>query len=143
MGHALDTIRRFYERFNDNDLDGAVELFKPDLHSFEPAAGLLEGAEAWRAYGEAYKAAMPDARLELDSAVEEEQTVAVQGRFTGTHTGALQSPQGEVPASGNRVELAFADFFRLEDGKVAEHRVYFDQLDLMAQLGLQPTGASA
>lgn len=140
MGQALDVITRFYERFNDNDFDGATSLFKPDLRSHEPSAGVMEGVEAWRAYGEAFKAGMPDARLELDSAVENGEVVAIQGRFTGTHTGTLVSPQGEIPASGNSIELHFADFFRLDGGLVAEHRVYYDQMELLGQLRLAPAG---
>jgi hypothetical protein len=39
--------------------------------------------------------------------------------------------------------LPFADVFRVAGGKIAEHRVYYDVLGLMAQLGLLPEPASA
>lgn len=141
MGQTLEIVTRFYERFNEGDFDGASVLFKPDLLSYEPSMGQMRGVEAWRAYGEAFKAAMPDARLELDSAVEEGERLAVAGRFTGTHTGTLSGPRGEIPASGNRIELHFADFFRLDGPLVAEHRIYYDQLELLGQLGLAPAAA--
>src|SRR5690348_12381964 len=141
MGNALDTIKRFYESFNASDFDDISKLVKPDVRSYEPSTGLMEDEAAWRAHGEAFKAAMPDARLLLDSALEAGNTVAVQGRFTGTHTAPLVGPQGEVPPTGNRIELHFADFFTLEDGLIAEHRVYYDQLEMLGQLGLAPAPA--
>jgi hypothetical protein len=46
--------------------------------------------------------------------------VIVEGRFTGTNTGPLPGPDGDLPASGNKVDLPFADFSRLSEGKVTE-----------------------
>jgi hypothetical protein len=67
-------------------------------------------------------------------------TVAVvdEARFKGTHTGALATPQGEVAASGNAIDVPFAEFFRLGDDKFVEHRVYWDQPAMMAQLSSAP-----
>jgi predicted ester cyclase len=56
-------------------------------------------------------------------------------RFLGTHTGDMVTPQGTVPATGKRVELRFADYFKVAGDKVIEHRTYFDQASMMAQLG--------
>jgi ketosteroid isomerase-like protein len=39
--------------------------------------------------------------------------------------------------------LPFADVFRVADGRITEHRVYYDTLGLLAQLGLMPEPASA
>ncbi len=141
MGQALDVVTRFYKLFNEGNLDGASALFKPGLLSYEPSIGQMKGVEAWRAHSEAFRSAMPDARLELDSSVEDGDRLAVAGRFTGTHTAALSGPQGEIPASGNRIELHFADFFEFDGPLIAGHRVYYDQLELMGQLGLAPAAA--
>jgi predicted ester cyclase len=140
MGEALDVVTRFYDRYNDDDFEGATALFKPDVRAYDPAAGTMEGIEAWLAYNAVFKTAVPDGRLELDSAVEEGPQVVIQGRYTGTHTGPLASPEGEIPPTGRPIELHFADLFRLEDGLVAEHRVYYDQMELLGQLGLAPGG---
>ena len=63
-------------------------------------------------------------------------TVIVEGRFTGTNTGPLEGPEGETPPSGRKVDLPFADFSRLSDGKIVEYRTYYDQVALLTQLGL-------
>jgi ketosteroid isomerase-like protein len=53
----------------------------------------------------------------------------------GTQTGDLVTPQGTLPASGNRLDLPYADYFRVADGRIVEHRVYRDQAGMLAQLG--------
>src|SRR5207237_152448 len=81
-------------------------------------------------------------RVEIRSVIEQGNTVLAEGRMTGTHKGPLATPGGrEIPPTGKRIDLATADVFEVEDGKVKGHRVYFDQLDLMSQLGLLPEPA--
>jgi predicted ester cyclase len=76
--------------------------------------------------------------MEIVSVVEAGDAVAIEARFKGTHRGALVTPQGEIPASGNALDVPFADFFRLGDDKFVEHRVYWDQAAMMAQLSPAP-----
>jgi hypothetical protein len=47
--------------------------------------------------------------------------------------------------SSTGTDLPYADIFRVRDGKVYYHAVYFDQMTMMMQLGLmpQPTAAGA
>jgi len=64
-------------------------------------------------------------------------TVARQVLLTGTHKGALQTPNRTVPATNRRVELHVAAFGRFDgSGKLVEDRRYFDTADLVRQLGL-------
>jgi ketosteroid isomerase-like protein len=60
----------------------------------------------------------------------------VEGRFVGTHTGPLAAPDGDVEPSGASVDLRFADFSRVQDGKIVSYHTYYDQLGLLTQLGL-------
>jgi steroid delta-isomerase-like uncharacterized protein len=136
MGRPRDSAVRFYERFAAGDLDGAVGLFSSDCIHVTPAG--QQDAHAWEAFAEAFRSALPDAHMEIVSVVEEGDRVAVQARFRGTHTGALATEQGEVPASGNTIDVPFADFFRLGDDTFVEHRVYWDQAEMMAQLSPAP-----
>jgi steroid delta-isomerase-like uncharacterized protein len=135
-GRAL--VEQFYERFSSGDLDGAVELFAPDVITVEPFLGRAENRDAWQAYGEAFRRACPDARLVLRSLVEEGDRVAVEGTFRGTFTETLDGPTGPVPPTGRAFNVEFADFFEIGDGRVVAHRVYYDQIDFLGQLGLTP-----
>jgi predicted ester cyclase len=91
-GRAL--VEQFYNKFSSGDLDQAVELFAPDVVTVEPFLGRAESRDAWRAYGEAFRRACPDARLVLRSSVEQHDRVAVEGTFVGTFTETLDGPPG-------------------------------------------------
>jgi steroid delta-isomerase-like uncharacterized protein len=139
-GRAL--VEQFYNKFNSGDLDEAVELFAPDVVTVEPFLGRAENRDAWRAYGEAFRRACPDARLMLRSVVEGADRVAVEGTFVGTFTETLNGPTGPVPPTGRAFNVEFADFFQIRDGRVVAHRVYYDQIDFLGQMGLMPPPAA-
>jgi ketosteroid isomerase-like protein len=62
--------------------------------------------------------------------------VIVEGRFVGTHTGPLACPDGDIEPTGASVDLRFADVSRVRDGKIVSYHTYYDQLGLLAQLGV-------
>ena len=138
VGSARELAERFYERFAAGDLTGAAALFAEDCVTVTPA-GRFSVAEH-EAFGQAFKKALPDARMELVRAVEADNEVYITARFKGIHQGDLVSPQGTIPASGNALDMPFADYFRVSQGKIAEHEVIWDQMALLGQLGARPDG---
>jgi steroid delta-isomerase-like uncharacterized protein len=147
MGELRSTIvERHYDDLRSHDLDRMRQLFRDDVVTVFPGTGELKGVEAFIEYATVFLRAIPDTRVEIRTVVEQGNTVIAEGTLTGTHTGPLATPDGrEIPPTGKRVEFATADAFDVEDGKVTGHRVYFDQMELMTQLGLipEPTAASA
>jgi ketosteroid isomerase-like protein len=67
-------------------------------------------------------------------------TVVVEGRFVGTHTGPLTTDDGDVEPTGASVDLRFADVSRVRDGLIVSYHTYYDQLGLLTQLGLMADG---
>ncbi len=143
-GELQSVVERFYEAFNRGDFEAVTEVFAPDVETTDPGLGTaVRGVEAWTGYGKVFKRALPDARLNLRSAVESGDTVAVEGKFTGTFTAPLMSPQGEVPPTGRAIDVPYSDFFTIRDGRIVSHRVYYDQVELGTQLGLTPSPEQA
>jgi ketosteroid isomerase-like protein len=136
-------VDRHYAQVNSNDFSDAADVFTPDVVTQPPGTDPLVGIEAFIGYGQAFLRAFPDGRIHGDRYVQSGDRVVVEGRFTGTHTGPLQTPAGDVPPTGRPMVLPFADVFSVVDGKIAEHRVYYDTLGLLTQLGLMPEPASA
>ena len=138
MGQALDTARRFFERFEAGDMDAADDVFADDCKFVMPMGPLDKAAH--RGLGESFKAAFPDAGMRVSHAVESAtgDEVFLEGRFVGTHKGDLVSPDGTLPATGNSIDFPFADYFKVAGGKVVEHRTYWDQATMMGQLGAAP-----
>ena len=58
----------------------------------------------------------------------------------GTNTGPLSLPDGStVPATGKAVRVRGCDIATVADGMIVRHHFYFDQMELLTQLGLAPT----
>jgi ketosteroid isomerase-like protein len=69
--------------------------------------------------------------------------VVVEGTWSGTHTGPMQSPQGEVPPTGRRLTIPFAGVARVDGDRITSIHNYFDRMTFMGELGLLPEPAVA
>ncbi len=98
--------------------------------------GTVHGPQPFRDYVETLKRAMPDARAVIEQMREAGDSVIVEGRFVGTHTGPLAGDGGDIAPTGASVDLRFADVSRMRAGKIVSYHTYYDQLGLLTQLGL-------
>ena len=138
MGEARQVEDRLTDALNSWDLDGIASCYAADAVVVDPF-GRHEGTdqivESWRQLFEAF----PDAAGVTDHKDESGDTAIDEWRWAGTNTGPLTLPTGEqLAATGNRVELRGADFATVQDGVITDHRVYFDQMEMLGQLGLLP-----
>jgi SnoaL-like polyketide cyclase len=63
--------------------------------------------------------------------------------FEGTHDATLSGPGGDIPATHRQLKGRGVQVFRVVDGAVTDARLYFDQVQVMTQLGLMPEPATA
>ncbi len=123
---------QFYDSFAAADFDTARALFAGDCVTVTPMGELNPSQH--EAFGRALKGGLPDCRMDIVRAVEAGDQVFVYGRFRGTHSGDLVSPDGTLPATGNVLDLAFADWFRVQDGRIVAHETIWDQMTMLGQL---------
>jgi predicted ester cyclase len=64
--------------------------------------------------------------------------VAVWATYEGTQRGQM----GPFPPSGKKVQFDFAALLRVEEGKIAEMWVTWDNMAILAQLGHLPAPPS-
>ncbi len=64
--------------------------------------------------------------------IAENDKVLVHLRFRGVHSG----PFGDYPASNKRFDVMVLDFFRMENGQIAEQWPAIDNLGLQQQIGM-------
>lgn len=84
-------------------------------------------------------AAFPDRQIKTVRCTEEGDTFVAEYDFVGTHTGPWPMPDGsQLPPTGRQVTLPTASVFSFVDAKITEHRMYYDRLSIMIQLGLIP-----
>lgn len=131
-----ELVGRFYERFDKGKIEEAVSVFAEKLEIVDPGMGTVYGRDRFREYLETFKRAMPDARAIIEHKFQAGDTVAVEGRFVGTHTGPLTTEDGVVNPTGASIDLRFADFSRVRGGLVVSYHTYYDQMGLLTQLGL-------
>jgi len=58
--------------------------------------------------------------------------------FWATYSAVQEGPMGDFPATGRRMSVEFAGTHRIEDGKIVETWVTWDNMAALAQLGLWP-----
>jgi predicted ester cyclase len=143
MGDARSVVEKHYEGANNHDLTAANSVHADDVDGYVPGAGAIKGADAFTQFSGPFFEAFPDASMHPATWVETDDTVVVEGSFRGTHTGVLHTPDGDVPPTQMPLDLKFVDIFRVENGKVVLHHIYFDRLDFMMQLGLAPEPGAA
>jgi len=77
--------------------------------------------------------ALPDFRYTIRKIVAEGAIVMVYSTTTATHTGGKWLGQ---PPTGNRLNFAVVDVFRVQNGMIAEHWDVADTFTLFRQLGI-------
>ncbi|WP_236791112.1 ester cyclase [Amycolatopsis sp. GM8] len=134
---AAGLTRREVERWNAHDRAGWQSLYDPrQFEVVAPGGVRLSGAEGLDAFWDTWNEAFPDSQI-IVTAIHEDATWGVlEARFTGTHTGVLRGPAGEIPPTGRTLDARFCNINRMSDGRIMDIHLYFDQVDLMTQLGL-------
>ena len=142
MPEAKDTTARFVAAFNAHDEKALNALHADDIRFNAPGGFKATNAKDATAYAMTWLKAFPDGKMKVRSEITSGPWVVQEILMEGTHTAPLESPTGTIPATNKKVVGYGVQLIRVEDGKIAEARIYFDQLDQMSQLGLIPTPAT-
>src|SRR5207248_9324099 len=83
------------------------------------------------AYATTWLKAFPDGKMKVRSEITGGPWVVQEVLMEGTHTAPLASPTGTIAPTYKKVVGYGVQLLRVENGKIAEARIYFDQLDQM------------
>jgi len=138
MADAREVAGRFVEAFNAHD-ESRIRELNAEAAVFEaPGEVHLEGREAATQYAMAWLRAFPDSRLTVNNELVAGDWVTQEFAFEGTHEQTLSSPTGDIPATHRRLTGRGVQLFRVEGDTIVDTRLYFDQVQVMTQLGLMP-----
>ena len=143
MADAREVGARFVEAFNAHDEERIRQLNAENATIEAPGDMRVEGREPTTQYAMAWLRAFPDARLTVHNELVDGDWVVQQFTFEGTHEDTLSSPNGDIPATHNRLQGRAVQIFKVEGDSVTETHLYFDQVQIMTQLGLMPEPATA
>jgi len=128
-------LKQCLNAVDSHDLDPLPSLYSATAQIEAPGAELrgIDQVVAW--YG-VFVRAFPDIKHEVRGIVQEADTCVLQARATGTHTGPLASPSGDIPPTGKSFVLDYTNVARFADGKITNETYYWDNQSFLSQLGL-------
>lgn len=138
---ATEIVRKALLGLDEPGGEGFLALLSEDAEMMSPLA-TLRGTDQIREFVSGMHASFSDWNHDVTIEGAGDLVVA-EGTWQGTHTGPMQTPQGEVPPTGRRPRIPFAGIVRVRDGRVVSVHNYFDQMAFMSQLGLMPEPATA
>ncbi|MDP9862042.1 MULTISPECIES: ester cyclase [Streptosporangium] len=122
--------------FNDHDLDALLRTVSPTGVTVSPE-GLSQGREELASYLEQFWEAFPDVRAVVTESFDVGDAAIDELLMVGTHKGPYVLPDGrEIAATGRSVSLRCCYVCVVEDGLIVSLRLYYDQSELHAQLGI-------
>jgi steroid delta-isomerase-like uncharacterized protein len=128
------------EAFNRADWDSLRDSVAADVVYSETGTGRrVERADAYLELCHGWKAAFPDVTGTVRATIASHDTVAQEIVWDGSHTGALQTADGVLEATGNRIHVQAASWIRYADDRAQEIHHHLDVLTLLQQVQGTPT----
>lgn len=140
VGIGAELVTRWVEElFNKRDLAAAESLIAEIYieHAIEPFGttepGPIEGPEGMRRTVRWLVDQFPDVHMTIEELISQGDLVAVRVLTTGTSLGMLN---GVIPPTGNKFSARQTHWFRIVEGRLAEHWATREDLPAMIQLGV-------
>lgn len=146
MSNLREIAARGTAAFNTQDADALAALDAPDVVTSAPGpAGRLnlEGQAAAREYNQTWFNAFPDGKITVNHEVIAEDSIVQEGTFEGTNTGVWKSEGADMPPTGRTLKGKFCQVARVKEGLIVSSSLYYDQVEVLTQLGLMPIPAPA
>lgn len=129
-------VMRFAEAVNAADWDALDEILTEDFQRHCQATPDVEinSSQEFKDLQKGFIVGFPDQRVTVELMLAEGDHVAIYGAYQATHTG----PMGDIPATGKAVDVKMMTIFRVQGGRISELWVEWDNMAMLAQLGLMP-----
>jgi len=131
-----EIVRKAFEVVANGDYEGMNNYIVEDYvrHCQATPELIIESLDAFKEFIRMDRKSIPDQKLKVKMLVAEDNLVAFWATYTGTQTGQM----GPFPPTGKSAELDFSGVHRLENGKVVETWVTWDNITILSQLGHFP-----
>ena len=131
-------IRRIHAEVSNGNLEIFDEVLSPDYarhcQSMPPELQEIHGTEVFKEFVADFVNAVSNCKDEIDFIIADSNMIAYVTTTTGVQTGSM----GDLPASGKEFLLKNIVIQRIEDGKVAETWISWDNVAMLTQLGFFP-----
>ena len=136
---AKTLVQTGADTWNSRDQEGFFATYADDCEITAPGF-TGKGRQGLADFWDAWQTGFSDNQVTLRLVFAEGDNVVEESVFSGTNDGPLTGPDGShIPATGRQVSAPFSGLHTVHDGRIISTRLYFDQLDMLTQLGLMPT----
>ena len=137
----IDAAKAPFVAYNNKDWDAVSRSLEAaavydEVATARKPQGTSEILAVWKGWAGAF----PDSKATFEDARVVGNTVILEVTWRGSHTGTLQTPTGQIPATFKEIELRACSVIDVVDGRVQRLRQYFDMATLMGQIGIQFAG---
>ena len=133
-------VERDLEIINAGNLALIDELYAPEYVSHDYATNEERiGLDALKEMITSLRKGFPDINVTVDEIIVMGDKTVTRQTVTGTNTGSLQMPEGELPPTGKKIRFSGVTISRRVNEKIVEAWVFYNTLDLVTQLGFTVT----
>jgi predicted ester cyclase len=131
-------VERYLKVTLSGNLDELSEIVHSRVKGFD-GEDKVAGLAKVRAYFEGVRTGLTRARYTSQIVTCDGEWVAVCGKMSATHSGPMMG----MAASGRKISIPGAAFFRVTEGRIAEVRSFWDFAAFLKQTALPPESAAA
>ncbi len=129
---TLATVKRMEDGLAAQENDMGKYFHEQFLWRGNRGCGTKNGVEEFRRNWQLpIRAAFTDRDYKTEKFIADGDWAACFGHIEATHSGAFMG----IAPTGKRIRIPYMDFWRVEDGRIADNPVFVDFAEVMAQLG--------
>lgn len=122
----VETVNQFIEAFwNQSELDSVDQFLSNDYQELS-----YQSKEGLKKFAATILEAFPDKQYTVEEIIGQGDKVLVRMTVKGTHQGMFF---GTAP-TGNTIDVTLYRQYRVEDGKIYEHRGWIDMVTMWSQI---------
>jgi steroid delta-isomerase-like uncharacterized protein len=137
MANVIEIAKAGITAYNDKNWGKAKDVLTSDaVYDEKSTHRRIEGRdniiETWQGWAKAF----PDSKATFVREIASGDTAILELVWKGVHSGPLQTPTGEIPATNKSIEMPACQVSQVEDGKLKSISHYFDMLTMLTQIGI-------
>ena len=141
VGDARAMIAEFFDAMNVRELDRLDAIVAANfVRHCEPTPDVkVQSLDDFKGFLEGFTAAFPDNVQTPVLVACDGELIGLYATYEGTHLGQF----GPFEPTGRRAKFDFAGMMRVADGKLSEWWITWDNMTILAQLGLLPDSGTS
>ena len=137
MAETTADAERLLEEYetiwNERDYSKIPDVVSESYVRVSPVAGEgVRGHDGLEEFIRGLEASFSDFEVSFEEQLVGEDVAMFEATFTGTHDGEFN----EIPPTNEEVEFPNMSIIQFEDGKIREHRTYYDPQEFAEQIGV-------